>query len=56
MAGDQAGHAFRGCMGPVRGMKVEVDDSQVFTDYGAAVWACFRARWQEVTGKACPVA
>lgn len=44
-----------GRMGPVRGMKVEIEDSQVFTDYGAAVWACFRARWQEVTGKPCPV-
>jgi hypothetical protein len=44
-----------GRMGPRRGMKVAVDDSQVFTEYGAAVWACFRARWQEVTGKACPI-
>jgi hypothetical protein len=45
-----------GRMGPRRGMKVEVNDALVFTDYGAAVWACFRARWQEVTGKPCPVA
>lgn len=45
-----------GRMGPVRGMKVETDDSQIFTDYSAAVWACFRARWQEVTGRPCPVA
>lgn len=44
-----------GRMGPVRGMKVEVDDRQIFTEYGDAVWACFRARWQEVTGKSCPV-
>lgn len=45
-----------GRMGAKRGMKVEVSDDQVFTDHDAAVWACFRARWLEVTGKPCPVA
>lgn len=44
-----------GRMGPVRGMKVEIDPAQKFTDYGAAVWACFKARFQEVTGQSCPV-
>lgn len=44
-----------GRMGPVRGMKVEVDESLAFNDYGQAVWACFRARFQEVTGQPCPV-
>jgi hypothetical protein len=44
-----------GRMGPKRGMKVETDDQAVFTEYGAAVWACFRARFQEVTGHPCPV-
>ncbi|WP_374305772.1 hypothetical protein [Ferrovibrio sp.] len=44
-----------GRMGPKRGMKVELDPSAVFTDYSAAVWACFRARFQEVTGQPCPI-
>ncbi|WP_374653223.1 hypothetical protein [Dongia sp.] len=44
-----------GRMGSKRGMKVETDDSMVFTDYAAAVWACFRARFQEVTGQPCPI-
>lgn len=44
-----------GRMGPQRGLKVEIDDKAVFTDYGDAVWACFQARWQEVVGHACPV-
>jgi hypothetical protein len=44
-----------GRMGPQRGMKVEISDTDIFTDYGSAVWACFRARWREVVGKPCPV-
>ena len=44
-----------GRMGAKRGMNVETDDSQIFSDYSLAVWACFRARFQEVTGKPCPV-
>lgn|SRR6186997_2540278 len=44
-----------GRMGPQRGMKVEISDTDVFSDYGAAAWACFRARWQEVVGQPCPV-
>jgi len=26
-----------------------------YTSQAAVNWACFRARWQEVTGKPCPV-
>jgi hypothetical protein len=26
-----------------------------YADYGAASWACFRARWLEATGQECPV-
>lgn len=44
-----------GRMGPQRGMKVEIDGAETFSDYGAAAWACFRARWQEVVGQPCPV-
>ena len=44
-----------GRMAPKRGLPVEISETEVFTDYGAAVWACFRARWQEVVGQPCPV-
>ncbi len=44
-----------GRMGIMRGMKVEIDTSQTFTNYSSAVWSCFRARFEEVTGKPCPV-
>ncbi|MBL8709494.1 MAG: hypothetical protein JNL25_09890 [Rhodospirillaceae bacterium] len=44
-----------GRMGPKRGMPVEVSESEIFLDFGEANWACFRARWQEVTDKPCPV-
>jgi hypothetical protein len=42
-------------MGPRRGSKVQVDNSRVFQDHDDAVWACFRARWKEMTGRDCPV-
>lgn len=44
-----------GRMAPARGQPMEVSDDQVFTSYGDAQWACFRARWQEVVGQPCPV-
>ena len=44
-----------GRMGPQRGMPMAISETDVFSTYGAAVWACFRARWREVLGKPCPV-
>jgi hypothetical protein len=44
-----------GKLGPRRGTKVEIDRSRTFHDHDEAVWACFRARWKEMTGKDCPV-
>jgi hypothetical protein len=43
-----------GRMGDARGQAV-VELGDPFTSYAAASWACFRARWQEATGQACPV-
>jgi len=40
---------------PRRGMPMEIDQSRAFSSYGDANWACFRARWKEVTGRDCPV-
>jgi hypothetical protein len=44
-----------GCMAPARGLPVEVSEDQAFSSHDDAVWACFRARWQEVFGQPCPV-
>lgn len=41
--------------GPRRGTKLQVDQSRVFHDHDEAIWACFRARWKEMTGRDCPV-
>lgn len=43
-----------GRMGDTRGQAV-IELGNPFASYAAASWACFRARWQEVTGQACPV-
>lgn len=43
-----------GRMGPARGHPV-TEMGATFTSYAEATWACFRARWQETTGQACPV-
>jgi hypothetical protein len=43
-----------GCMGAARG-QVVTEVGPAFTSYAEATWACFRARWQEATGQACPV-
>ena len=40
--------------GPRRGTPMQVDD-RAFHKYDDAVWACFRARWKEMTGADCPV-
>ena len=44
-----------GRMGPRRGTKVQVEEATKYEFYEDAVWACFRARWQEMTGEECPV-
>lgn len=41
--------------GPRRGTPMLIDQSRAFTAYKDAVWACFRARWKEMTGRDCPV-
>ena len=41
--------------GPRRGTPMQIDQSRAFTSYHDAVWACFRARWKEMTGRDCPV-
>jgi hypothetical protein len=43
-----------GRLGPRRGTPMQ-EFGPAFTSYGAASWACFRARWQEATGTPCPV-
>lgn len=42
-------------LGPRRGTRMQIDQSRVFHDHDEAVWACFRARWKEMTGRDCPV-
>lgn len=42
-------------LGPRRGAKVQIDRSDTFHSHEDAVWACFRARWKEMTGRDCPV-
>lgn len=44
-----------GKLGSRRGEAVNLGDT-AFHRYEDALWACFRARWQEVTGADCPVA
>jgi hypothetical protein len=41
--------------GPRRGMPMAIDQSRAFGSYRDANWACFRARWKEMTGRECPV-
>ena len=41
--------------GPRRGTPMQIDRSRAFGSYQDAAWACFRARWKEMTGKECPV-
>jgi hypothetical protein len=41
--------------GPRRGMPMQIDQGRVFSSYQDANWACFRARWKEMTGRECPV-
>ena len=41
--------------GPRRGTPMQIDNSRTFHDHDEAVWACFRARWREMTGVECPV-
>lgn len=45
-----------GKLGPRRGSKVQIDQSRIFRSHDEAIWACFRARWKEMTGRDCPVA
>ncbi len=44
-----------GRMGPKRGAKMTIDTGRSFHSHGEAEWACFRARWREMTGAECPV-
>ena len=37
------------------GTKMQIDRSTTFHRHQDAVWACFRARWKEMTGYDCPV-
>ena len=41
--------------GPRRGTPMQIDESRAFDTYKEAVWACFRTRWKEMTGRDCPV-
>ena len=41
--------------GPRRGTPMQIDESRAFGSYEQAAWACFRARWKEMTGRDCPV-
>jgi hypothetical protein len=41
-------------MGPRRGTPMQ-EIGPTFKTHAEASWACFRARWQEATGKECPV-
>jgi len=40
--------------GPRRGTPMLIEN-RAFNTYKDAVWACFRARWKEMTGRDCPV-
>jgi len=41
-------------LGPRRGTPVVLGET-AYGSYRDALWACFRARWKEVTGEDCPV-
>jgi hypothetical protein len=41
-------------LGPRRGTPMQ-EVGPAYSTYLEASWACFRARWQEATGQACPV-
>ena len=41
--------------GPRRGTPMQIDQGRAFASYRDAVWACFRVRWKEMTGRDCPV-
>ena len=43
-----------GRLGPKRGTPMQ-PYGPVYRSGAEASWACFRARWQEVTGQPCPV-
>lgn len=43
-----------GSFGERRGTAVTVGDT-AYHRYEDALWACFRARWQEVSGEECPI-
>lgn len=43
-----------GRLGERRGTAVTVD-GPAFHRYEDALWACFRARWREVSGEDCPI-
>ena len=43
-----------GKLGPKRGTPMQ-EFGPTFTSPAEASWACFKARWQEATGKPCPV-
>ena len=40
--------------GARRGTPMQIEN-RPFTAYKEVVWACFRARWKEMTGRDCPV-
>jgi hypothetical protein len=41
-------------LGPRRGTAMQ-EFGPTYGTYGEASWACFRARWREITGQDCPV-
>jgi hypothetical protein len=43
-----------GKLGPKRGTPM-LEVGPTYSSYPEASWACFRARWQELTGHPCPV-
>ena len=43
-----------GKLGPKRGAPMQ-EIGPTFSSHAEASWACFRARWQEITGHPCPV-
>lgn len=43
-----------GRMGERRGQAVSLGET-AFHRYEDALWACFRARWREVSGEDCPI-
>ena len=43
-----------GKLGPKRGTPMQ-EVGPTYSSQAEASWACFRARWQEITGHPCPV-